>query len=142
LGWEVLFCPAATVAHDYEFTKGSYKWTYLERNRWWCLLAHFDARTLAVLAPLLLTVEVAVWVKAASDGWLRAKLAAYAALWRDRRALRARRHEIQSTRQLGDRAIVARMTAGVDSPFLDSPAIRRADAAMRAYRRLVCSLIR
>jgi GT2 family glycosyltransferase len=27
LGWEVLFCPSATLAHDYEFTKGSYKWT-------------------------------------------------------------------------------------------------------------------
>ena len=30
--------PTARVPHDYEFTKGDYKWFYLERNRWWTLL--------------------------------------------------------------------------------------------------------
>ena len=45
-GWEVLFCPEARVVHDYEFLKGDYKWRYLERNRWWCLLAYFELRTL------------------------------------------------------------------------------------------------
>ena len=46
-GWEVLFCPGARVVHDYEFEKGSYKWRYLERNRWWCLLAHLRVRNAA-----------------------------------------------------------------------------------------------
>jgi len=141
-GWEVLFCPAATLAHDYEFTKGSYKWTYLERNRWWCLLAHFESRTLLALAPLLLAVELAIWARAAREHWLGAKLAGYQALWRDRRALRARRRAVQSSRRVGDAAIVSRMTAGVDSPFLDSPIVRRADPALRAYRRAVLALLR
>jgi GT2 family glycosyltransferase len=142
LGWEVLFCPRATLAHDYEFAKGDYKWTYLERNRWWCLLAHFEGRTLAALAPLLLAVELAILARSAREGWLMAKLAAYRALWRDRAALRERRRAIQASRRVGDRAIVARMTAAVDSPFLTSPAVRGANPALRAYRRLVERVIR
>ena len=119
-GWEVLFCPEARVVHDYEFLKGNYKWRYLERNRWWCMLAYFELRTLVALVPLLLAVELAIWSRAISEGWAGAKLESYRALWADRRALYARRREMQRTRRIGDRAILERMSAGVDSPFLAS----------------------
>lgn len=134
---EVLFCPAARVTHDYEFSKGSYKWRYLERNRWWCLLAHFELRTLLTLAPLLVAVEAAIWARAMAEGWAGAKLAAWRLLWSDRRALAARRTEIQAGRRTGDRPIIERMRAEVDSPFLASTPIRSLQAALRAYRRLV-----
>lgn len=137
-GWEVLFCPAANVVHDYEFAKGDYKWRYLERNRWWCLLAHLEARTLLALAPLLMAVEAAIVARAARQGWLGAKLGAYRLLWSDRVALRARRREVQRSRRVGDRAILALMTGRVDSPFLASAAIRRADPLLAAYHRLLC----
>lgn len=139
-GWEVLFCPAARVEHDYEFSKGDYKWRYLERNRWWCLLAHLQLRTLIALTPLLLAVELAILGRARREGWLSAKLSAYRALWEDRRALMARRRELQRSRVTGDRAILVRMTGEVDSPFLDSPLARRAHQPLEAYRRLVCRI--
>jgi GT2 family glycosyltransferase len=141
-GWEVLFCPRARVRHDYEFMKGGYKWRYLERNRWWCLLAHLESRTLLALAPLLLAVEAAIWVRAAGEGWLGAKLGAYRSLWTDRRSLRARRREIQASRRIGDRPILERMRATVESPFLASPALRAAGPALCAYRRVVLKLAR
>jgi GT2 family glycosyltransferase len=140
-GWEVLFCPLAIVAHDYEFAKGGYKWRYLERNRWWCLLAYLELRTLLALAPLLLAVEAAIWIRAARERWLDAKIGAYRSLWTDRYALIARRREIQAARRIGDRAIVERMTATVDSPFLASPAVRRTELALRAYRSVVLRLV-
>ncbi len=141
-GWEILFCPRARVRHEYQFVKGGYKWLYLERNRWWCLLAHLELRTLLALAPLLLAVEAAIWVRAARERWLDAKIGAYRSLWNDRHALIARRREIQAARRIGDRAIVERMTATVDSPFLTSPAVRRAEPGLRAYRRVVLRLVR
>jgi GT2 family glycosyltransferase len=133
-GWEVLFCPRARVAHDYEFQKGSYKWRYLERNRWWCLLAHLRTSTLAALAPLLLAVEAAICARAAAEGWLDAKLGAWWLLWQSRRSLAARRREIQGRRTIGDRPIIERMSATVDSPFIASDAVRRLEPALRAYR--------
>lgn len=141
-GWEVLFCPRARVGHDYEFTKGSYKWRYLERNRWWCLLAHFRIGTLLALAPLLFAVEAAICARAATEGWLDAKLGAWRLLWRDRHRLAARRREIQGRRTVGDRAIIERMSATIDSPFIASDASRRMEPALRAYRRLVLGLAR
>lgn len=141
-GWEVLFCPAAHVVHDYEFAKGNYKWTYLERNRWWCLLAHFELRTLLALAPLLLAVEAAVWARAASEGWAGSKLDSWRLLWASRRNLLARRREIQNGRRIGDRAIIERMTAQVDSPFLASGAPRRTRPLMTAYRHAALRLAR
>ena len=141
-GWEVLFCPEARVVHDYEFLKGNYKWRYLERNRWWCMLAYFELRTLVALVPLLLAVELAIWSRAMSEGWAGAKLEAYGALWADRRALYARRREIQRTRRIGDRPILERMSAGVDSPFLASGTSRRAEPLLRAYRRVLLRVTR
>jgi GT2 family glycosyltransferase len=134
-GWEVLFCPRAKVIHEYEFSKGGYKWLYMERNRWWCLLAHLELRTLVALAPLLLGVELAIWVRAGAEGWRAEKAGAWRSLWHDRHALIARRRELQATRQISDYPIVERMSAAVDSPFLASSAVRRLDPALRAYRR-------
>jgi GT2 family glycosyltransferase len=142
VGREVLFCPGAHVVHDYEFEKGSYKWRLLERNRWWCVLAHFRLRTLLALAPLLLAVEAAICARAAADGWLDAKLGAWRLLWRDRERLVARRREIQRRRTIGDRPIIERMSATVDSPFIASDTTRRLEPALRAYRRLVLRLTR
>jgi N-acetylglucosaminyl-diphospho-decaprenol L-rhamnosyltransferase len=136
-GREVLFCPAARVTHDYEFSKGGYKWRYLERNRWWCLLAHLEVRSLLALAPLLLAVEAAIWARALAEGWADAKLGAWRLLWSDRHALAARRIEIQAGRRIGDRQIIERMSAEVDSPFLASKPVRRLQAPLRLYRRLV-----
>ena len=141
-GWEVLFCPGARVVHAYEFVKGSYKWRYLERNRWWCLLAHLELRTLLALAPLLAAVEVAVCARAASEGWLPAKLDGWHLLWASRRSLYARRRDIQGRRSIGDLPILERMSAAVDSPFIASPAVKRMEPVIRAYRRLVVRLAR
>ena len=141
-GWEVLFCPHARIAHDYEFQKGNYKWRYLERNRWWCLLTHLRARTLLALAPLLLTVEAAICARAAAEGWLGAKLGAWGLLWRDRRSLAARRRQLQRGRTIGDRPILERMSAAVDSPFIASLALQRMAPLLRAYRSLVLKLTR
>jgi GT2 family glycosyltransferase len=140
-GWEVLFCPRADVVHEYEFSKGGYKWLYLERNRWWCLLAHLERRTLIALAPLLVVVELAIWARAIREAWLPAKLGAYRLLWADRHALRARRRQVQSSRRVGDRAIISRMSASVESPFLASPAVRRAGPVLAAYRRMLCRVV-
>lgn len=136
-GWEVLFCPDARVVHDYAFAKGDYKWRYLERNRWWCLLAHLEARTLLLLAPLLLATEAAILARARREGWLGAKLAAWGLLWRERSALLARRRAVQAERRIGDGPILARMQAAVDSPYLGTV---HGEGALRAYRRGVMRL--
>jgi GT2 family glycosyltransferase len=139
-GWDVVFAPRAAVVHDYAFDKGAEKWFFLERNRAWTVLTCYAARTLALLAPLLLAGEAAIALRARREGWWPQKRAAWAAVARERGALRARRAEVQGRRRVADREILARMAATIDTPLVEAPAGRLADPALRAYRALVLAL--
>lgn len=136
-GWTVRFVPAATVRHDYAFGKGREKWMYLERNRAWTVLTLYGARTLLLLAPLLLATEAAILLAAARQGWLREKLRAWLALARWLPALLSSRREQQAARRVPDAALLARHTAVVDSPILNGPLLTRVNPWMVRYRALV-----
>ena len=69
--------PRARCEHDYEFSKGTHKWYYLERNRYAMLVRTYPARLLWALLPALLLTEPALLLVAARGGWLGAKLRAY-----------------------------------------------------------------
>ena len=114
--------PAARVEHEYEFEKGAYKWFHLERNRANTVLAAYPAPLLALLAPALLGFELALWLVAARDGWLPAKLRAQAAVLRSLPAIAARRRRVQATRAVGAAAFARQLTASLDSPYLSAPA--------------------
>jgi N-acetylglucosaminyl-diphospho-decaprenol L-rhamnosyltransferase len=141
-GWGVGIAPAARVAHDYEFTKGDYKWFYLERNRWWTLVGDYPVRLLALLAPGLLAFEVALLVAAWRGGWLRAKLRAQAAVLRALPAMLRRRRVVQATRRIAPRAFAAPLAASLDSPYLEGAArVPGVDAVQRLYWRAVRAVL-
>jgi GT2 family glycosyltransferase len=140
-GWRVLFVPWARVEHDYVFEKGDYKWRWLERNRLWCVLAHFEARTLVLLAPLLIAIELAIVVGAVQGGWIRPKVAAWGELWRSRAALRQRRARVQATRVVGDAVYLRLMTPTLDSPVFPRAAARATAPALRLYRWVVLRIL-
>ncbi len=139
-GWDVRFQPRAAVTHDYAFDKGNRKWFHLERNRAWTVLTCYSGRSLVLLAPLLLASEAAIVLKARREGWWPEKRAAWAAVRKERRALAARRRAVQATRRAGDREILVRMTADLDTALLEGPAPRGATAVLRVYRRALLAL--
>jgi N-acetylglucosaminyl-diphospho-decaprenol L-rhamnosyltransferase len=137
-GWGVGIAPAARVVHDYEFAKGDYKWFYLERNRWWTLLGVYPLRLLALLAPALVAFELALLLAAWRGGWLRAKLRAQAAVLGSIPAMLRRRRTVQATRRIAPRAFAARLSASLDSPYLEGAArIPGVDVTQRLYWRAV-----
>src|SRR4051812_20411337 len=142
-GWGIGIEPRAAVEHGYEFAKGAYKWFYLERNRWWTILAAYPARLLALLVPALLCFELALLPAAWRGGWLGAKLRAQAAVLRLLPAMLRRRRLVQATRRVPDAAFAAALTASLDSPYLAAgarvPGLR---AALLAYWRAVRAALR
>jgi N-acetylglucosaminyl-diphospho-decaprenol L-rhamnosyltransferase len=137
-GWGVGIAPAARVVHDYEFTKGDYKWFYLERNRWWTLVGVYPGRLLALLAPGLVAFEVALLLAAWRGGWLRAKLRAQGAVLRSLPAMLRRRRGVQATRRIAPRAFAEPLAASLDSPYLVGAArVPGVDAVQRRYWRAV-----
>jgi GT2 family glycosyltransferase len=142
-GWKVGVAPAAQVAHDYVFAKGDYKWFYLERNRWWTILADYPPALLLLVLPALLVFELALVPAAWSGGWLGAKLRAQAAVvWALPGALE-RRRQVQSTRTITEGAFAARLTDSLDSPHLAAAArLTPLAVAQRWYWRLVKAVLR
>lgn len=135
--------PDAVVDHDYEFSANPAKFRHLERNRWATLLRTYPAPLLALLAPALIVTELALHLVAAASGWGRLKLAADRDVLRGLpRAIRERR-VIQSARRVSAAEFAAHLTPELDSAYLgraaDNAALRW---ALRAYWRLVCSLLR
>jgi GT2 family glycosyltransferase len=141
-GWKVLFCPAATVSHDYEFDKGLAKWRNLEHNRMWMVVSNYAGRTLALLAPLLLAAEAGIALQAHRDGWWPQKREAWRDLIRGRRELARWRRRVQAQRSVGDRAIVARMQGEMHTPLVESPMLDRVNRWMERYRRALLPLLR
>jgi N-acetylglucosaminyl-diphospho-decaprenol L-rhamnosyltransferase len=137
-GWESGITPAAEAVHDYAFTKGDYKWFWLERNRTWTVLGAYPGPLLALLAPALLVFEVVLLLVAWRGGWLRAKLRAQVAVLRELPAIRARRREVQTTARVSTAVFAAALSDALDSPNLAAAqAIPGAETLQRAYWRLV-----
>jgi uncharacterized membrane protein SirB2 len=98
----------------------------MERNRLAFLGTCFAGRTLLLLAPVLLAMELAMLVVAARQGWFRDKLAGWMWIVRNGRKLLRRRRETQGARRVHDRDLARLLTAVVDPGNLKVPALVRA----------------
>jgi GT2 family glycosyltransferase len=132
LGWRaqmagrrVVVSSDADVWHDYDFERHKKKRYFMERNRLAFLGTCFSARTLLLLAPLLLATELVMLLLAVRQGWFRDKLAGWVWLVRNGRRLLRRRRETQSLRRVHDRELMRLLTAVVDPGMLPVPAVVR-----------------
>lgn len=133
-GWRVRYVPDAVVLHRYEFSRNSQKSYLLERNRLFLVGTLYESRTLAVLAPALLGLELAVALVALRQGWFRQKAAGWWWLLRHRSVVTARRREVQAARRVSDRALAYLLTgdfAPGASTGVAAPRVVRAGS--RAY---------
>lgn len=140
-GHSVLFCPRATVRHDYDFSRHAPKWGWLEQGRLSAVLSNYERRTLIILLPLLAGIELVLLVIASREGWLVQKLSAYRELWRLRSQIRHQRRAVAASRRVPDRELMPFFSAGVDSPLLPRAPLRAGNVVcslyMAAARRLI-----
>ena len=124
-GWRVVFVPDAVVLHHYEFTRNPAKSYLLERNRLFMVLTLFEKRTLIALAPALVALEMAVLAVAVRQRWWHQKVSGWRWLWTNRRAVLARRRQVQTARTRSDAEILSLITGdytpgqeGLAAPWL------------------------
>lgn len=141
-GGRVVYCPAAIVVHSYEFGGRPQKWFWLERNRLFSVLANYEARTLLLLAPLLLATEVGLLAVAASGGWLAEKLKAYGSLIAVRGTLMAQRRAVQESRRRPDVDVLRHIDDRLDAALMPGSWAKLADCFCLPYMRIVRLLIR
>jgi len=76
------------------------------RNRWLFLLRNYSAKTLLLLAPLMLIYELAQLVIAIKKGWLGEWWKSVRWIFGNWSDIREKRRTVQSGRVLSDRAIM------------------------------------
>jgi GT2 family glycosyltransferase len=144
LGWKarlaglrVVVDPGADVFHDYEYGRNVAKHYLLERNRLVFVLSTYSPRLLVLLAPVLVSTELALAAHAAREGWLRDKLRAWGWVLANARWLARNRRATQRLRRVPDRELASLMTPTLSPAMIDLPAgARAANRAVEAYWRL------
>lgn len=121
LGLAVRYVPDAIVVHHYEFSRNPRKMFLLERNRMLVVLTCYGTRTLVLLAPALLGLEVGMVVLAATQGWLRQKLRGWWWILGHLAWVRERRRLVQRTRIVPDRDLAGLWSVRFDAAAMPLP---------------------
>ena len=103
----VVNVPQAVAVHRYEFSREPQKMFLSERNRLVFVLTALEARTLLLLAPAFVAVEVATLARAVAGGWWRQKLDGWVWLLRNHNWVRRRRRQLQTERTVPDRELAS-----------------------------------
>jgi hypothetical protein len=134
--------PSAVVCHRYEFSRHHQKLYLAERNRLLLVSTCFGRRMLLLLAPALVAVEVAMTATAVAQGWGRQKVAGWRWLVHHRRAVGARRREVQAHRTVSDRELAHRFAERLDPGNAPPPAWAKPfDRLLRQYWRIARKLL-
>jgi GT2 family glycosyltransferase len=142
-GLRVVFVPDAIVVHRYEFGRNPEKMYLVERNRLIAMLTLLEARTLALLLPVMVGVELAMLVLASRQGWGGAKVRGWLWLARHRRWLRARRARLAAEREVPDARIAPLLATRLTQGSMELPGfLRPFDAGLAAYWRFVQRALR
>ena len=141
-GWRVIYVPSAVVRHRYEFSRNRRKLYLVERNRLILVLTVFEARTLLMLSPALVALELAMAAVSVAQGWARDKFYGWAWIWRNRRWLRERRGQLQCERVVRDKALAPRFADRWRAENLPLPScLRMADHALAVYWSVIRRLL-
>ena len=108
-GYRTVLVRDSQFFHKYQFGRSIQKFYWMERNRFGVLLMFFRTPTLLLLLPMLLIMEIGLWLFALRGGWADTRAAVYRywlqpkhwALWL------AKRRRIQSIRTIRDRDLLA-----------------------------------
>jgi GT2 family glycosyltransferase len=134
--------PTAIASHHYEFSRNSTKMYLLERNRLMMIGTLWSTRSLILLAPLLLLVEMLLLGHALRQGWARQKVRGWIWIWTNRRHVQERRRWVQQGTTQPPSVWMQRLTPDLDEELLGSTFMTAvANSFFRAYWRLARKLL-
>lgn len=141
-GLRVRYVPDAVVLHRYEFSRNARKFYLVERNRLLLVLTAHQRRTLLLLAPPLVALELAMLALAVTQGWAGQKLRGWLWILRHLNWVRRRRRLLQHERIVPDRQLAQQLTAEVTTTAVPLPVGTAAlNAALSAWWALTRRLL-
>ncbi|MCC6580260.1 MAG: glycosyltransferase family 2 protein [Phycisphaeraceae bacterium] len=144
-GHEIVLAAKAVVYHKYTGSAPVKYYYHLERNRWVLLLTHYRWRTLLLLSPAMLLMEIGQVLFALRQGKLWDKLRVWGWLVHPANLayLHRRRKESRRIRRISDRPFMADFACRIEHPGVDGPILRHlGNPALAAWWRLARPMIR
>ena len=124
-GLKIMATPTSILYHHYKFNKGTRKFYHSEKNRLHIIIKNLEWKTLTLIFPALLVVELAQWVHAIVHGWFVLKIKSYFELAALLPRILKKRRDIQARRIASDKEITrlyqGRLAvAGVNHPLMEN----------------------
>ena len=124
VGKKLLVIPEAVMYHKYHFSKSPKKFYYSEKNRLQLLLKNYQVKTLLLIFPALMLVELAEFCFALTSGWFMLKVKSYLEIVWLLPSLLKKRRITQERRRISDREITRIFVGplrigGLPHPLLD-----------------------
>ena len=107
-GKRIVLAPKSIVYHAYDFSRSIKKYFWMERNRFAVWLMYMKWRTLILLAPAMIFMEIGQIFFSILRGWPKEKFKVYA-YWlnfRNWKRWLSKRRKIQTQRKIKDREIM------------------------------------
>ena len=115
LGYKSVLVADSIFYHKYQFSRSIQKFFYMERNRYAILLMFFKLPTLLLLLPMMILLEIGLWLFAWRGGWLDKKIEVYK-YWLNENNWKlwlAKRKHIQNIRKVSDRYLLSYSVPGI-----------------------------
>ncbi|RMD58905.1 glycosyltransferase family 2 protein [Candidatus Parcubacteria bacterium] len=125
-GWTIILAPRSVVYHKYEFSRSIRMLYYMERNRHLVMFHFYRWRTLALILPAWLVMELGMWLYALWGGWLGVKARAMGYFLRPSVWFKIAKTRCQSNkwRCLADKDILATMVGRVEFQEINNPLLK------------------
>ena len=117
-GGRLCLLPKAKIEHDYDFSKGSHKWVYLERNRPLYILRTWPTSVIVVLFIQLFLVEIGLWVVAILQKRFKMKIKSFFMTLKALPIVIKNRHIIQKKRKISGYEFLLTLSYKLDTPML------------------------
>lgn len=141
-GYKTVLAPKAVVRHKYSFGRTATKFYFVERNRLVMLLKNYSTRTLLVLLPALLLVELAIFAYSVMDWWFVLKLRGWWWILANIPLILRKRAAVQAERKLPDSELIGLFADKIEFEEVRTPLTNTLNKFLSSYWRLIKGAIR
>lgn len=133
LGYKNYLAPGSVIYHKYQYNRNVKKFYYLEISRFVCIIKYYRLKTILLLMPAMLLMELATLLFSLKQGWFKDKLKTYTYVLFNLKRLLRKRNAIQKQRKVSDKEVMDHFVGSIVFPELDSPLLKVANGFFRAY---------
>lgn len=144
-GYKIVLAPSSVIYHNYEFSRSIKKYYWMEKNRFIVFFTNYKLRTIFLILPIMLCMELGLFLSSIKSGFYIHKLQAYLFFLKPRSwlYLTKRRQFIDSMRATTDKHVLQYMTASIlfqdiQNPILIYIANPFFELCFRLIKKIVC----